>query len=732
MEKIWVSQDWYIPVDEQGYVIGPCFEGMLGCVLQLEHGKNKSKAAMKIPRLLADTVEENAYICKMTEEEEAAVIDINAVGGSSAGLLAAQYFESNPLIRRRSTKNSFNKEARKQHDHVIFVSFERDKKPRFCSVNLTEEGFSVFPSYCKQDFEKSVSIADWERFILLMQELQLPDFSRTIYQPHDPEKRMEGGDLIKALNVQQTAITWYAAIPSIIFDWAQEDLQEAITKHEIQDWSLNKHFTLFEQVLRGVDFIHKQNMIHGDIRPANVMRIGSQEPEKYRLGDYGSYGREWQAIAAPESSSGLTRVGPAIGRQRETPFYSPERRAGFEFESANVAIIKRRDFDKPSQEDYLLLLGWRSELLSTDGEVRNETKEVMMSWQPSNNVPLHNSSLTQLQEGDRLRIRNFLFEIKQAGQINNGLKIYRCKGRYAQILHDRLIVYKEANVISDWTVVDLSNYVEFQQWSAATDLYGVGALCLYSLFSCGLQKQPQANPAADDRNPDTLFMEMIEILESIPYFKFFWEELEIFRQTIETHYGQVPQPSPREAAEIPVLRRDSADGQTLYDMALHATNNILQSTPKARIILEQFDFNFAHFLLFMHFVLACLHRESHMPSQDKGFMKPFAKDRTEPPKENGAASLALQRLIEIKSYLSQPFFNGFKCKEYSEVLDFNPRSDFQLRIELENLKNEILNLESTPLGGVFNFHPRLKRLVDKVKKKYGQEKEEATPQTVQQ
>src|SRR5437868_1929952 len=106
MANIWVTENWYIPVDALGYVDGPCFEGMLGCVLQLRNGTEDALLAMKIPRLLADTIEENAYICNMTAEEEEAVRKINTAGGNVEGLVAAQFFESNRLIKRRSTIQS--------------------------------------------------------------------------------------------------------------------------------------------------------------------------------------------------------------------------------------------------------------------------------------------------------------------------------------------------------------------------------------------------------------------------------------------------------------------------------------------------------------------------------------------------------------------------------------------------------------------------------------------------
>jgi serine/threonine protein kinase len=721
MTKVWVTENWYIPVDEWGYVDGPCFEGMLGCVLQLRSGDEDALLAMKIPRLLADTIEENAYICNMTEEEEEAVRKINTAGGNVEGLVAAQFFESNRLIKRRTTNQSNYPDARAQHDHVIFVSFEHDRKPRFCAVSFTEDGWSIFPEKCQKDFVHDVSKADWDYFIELAGGKPHLIFSQAVFRSREIKERADRGEVRDALQGRQFKV-WYAAIPSMIFQWAGGNLQETITKGEIGKWSFDKHFTLFEQILKGVRYLHSHGMIHGDIRPANVMWLSSQEPDNFRLGDYGSYGKEWKAVSRPEPPGGLTLVGPAVGQRRQSPFYAPERRTGNEFESADTAIVSRIITNKQTNAYYyVLLLGWRSQLLEA-GSLRPEVSELMKDWgtqaaqeeqagikaadrrqskaerlqltsqdrqRAAKESPDPDSD--ELYRGDRLRLRNYLFEVIRSEKKDDNRKLFLCSGRYADILHGSLVVYKESGFINDWTVIDLSNYVEFRQWSAASDLYSVGALFLYSLFCCGLQKHAEEDQTID---PDRLFVEMMEILESVPYFRFFWKELEAFRQRVEDLYHRDPQPTPQEAAGSKV-----GEGQTLFDMALYATNNIIQSTPKARVVLEAFDFNLAHFLLFMHFVLACLHRKSHMSEEtsvrsaaETDFITPFADDRLEPPKPNGAASRAWDRLQVIQQYLDQQFFREFKCKDpakQAKILDFDPRSDFQIRIEHEKLRMKI-------------------------------------------
>jgi serine/threonine protein kinase len=745
MPRIWVTDSWYIPVDDFGYVEGPCFEGMLGCVLQLRVGTNDALLAMKIPRLLADTIEENAYICNMTEEEEEAVRKINTTGGSVEGLVAAQFFESNRMIKRRVTIQSDYEDARAQHDHVVFVSFEHDQKPRFCAVNLTEKGWSIFPEKSEANFVRDITKDDWTNFVMGADGEPLEPhqtFSRAVYRSRESEKMADQGEMREALRGQQSRV-WYAAIPSMIFQWAGGNLQELITKGGIGDWTFDEHFVLFKQILTGVRFLHHHRMIHGDIRPANVMWISSREPNNFRLGDYGSYGKEWQAVSRQGAPGGLTLIGPAVGQRRQSPFYSPERRAGDEFESADTALVKRiKSDDKTGAYAYVVLLGWRSQIFA-GGSVSAEIRALMEGWgktafeeeqerlrkeeekarqqseeeqslvageggQAEDNAqrpaqrPLIDPSSEALQRGDRLRLRNYLFQVIASEKTGNNLKLYLCSGRYADVLHGSLVVYRESGFIKDWTTIDLSNYVEFRQWSAASDLYSVGALFLYSLFCCGLQRQLMANHPPEPNNlsaedPDRLFVEMIEILESVPYFRFFWEELEAFRQRIEELYKLDPQPTPEEVAKTQVV-----DGQTLWNMALFATNNILQSTPKARVVLDAFDYNLAHFLLFMHFVLACLHRQSHMSEEawkkvkdrEKSgvFLTPFAVDRLEAPEPNGAAAKALARLLVIEQYLDQQFFREFKCKnkeQRDQVLDFDPRSDFQIRIEHDKLKTKI-------------------------------------------
>src|SRR4051812_7124503 len=111
--RIWVDEQWFINVDDRGYVTGDSFEGALGCVIQLQDYRNPThKRALKIPRLLADTVRENAYICTLTENEVTNVQ--KASQGGAFGLIRSLGGEEPLKGRRWALKDAPTEDGREQ------------------------------------------------------------------------------------------------------------------------------------------------------------------------------------------------------------------------------------------------------------------------------------------------------------------------------------------------------------------------------------------------------------------------------------------------------------------------------------------------------------------------------------------------------------------------------------------------------------------------------------------
>ncbi|KAL1122850.1 hypothetical protein AAG570_003176 [Ranatra chinensis] len=59
-------------------------------------------------------------------------------------------------------------------------------------------------------------------------------------------------------------------------------LADRLLKNAIEDADMAK--SIFKQILNGIDYIHKQNMIHRDIKPQNIF-FSTQD--KIKIGDFG-------------------------------------------------------------------------------------------------------------------------------------------------------------------------------------------------------------------------------------------------------------------------------------------------------------------------------------------------------------------------------------------------------------------------------------------------------------
>lgn len=698
--KIWIKVDHYIPVDRSGYVLGTCAEGSLGCVIQMI-GPD-ARFALKIPRLLADTIRENAYIVKVTDQELKNVLKV----GHLPGLVPANRLERTPLKYRRSgLADAVNEpDAQKQDRTVIFVSFEKEKNPRFCTLKFEGGVLLMYPPDAEPKL-RSMTAEIWES-LRNYEEGMHPEFGQTVFWSTDGEASIQApaGLLEQSASALMHADTWYAAVPAIIYDWAIGSLQEAIGKLHLREWHFSKHFRLFEQILKGVNSLHTSGMLHADIRPANVMSTERQrndvanvaddlsDPEHYRLADYGSFGNPETLGVGSAAGTGNTMIGPGVGAQRVTPFYSRERRAGVERESADTAIIMQLDpplSDEDGAGEFFIRLGWRTQLLEANSnQVRPKIWESMQKDRDrlmKGDKDVQFNSSDALQKGDRLRLREYVFEVIQAGQIEEDL-ICRVRRRYARVIHDRLAVYDATGEIAE-KVVSLSNYVELRQWSAATDLYSVGAICLYTLFCTGIQKHgPPSTVEGGTREIDALFGDLINTLESVPHFRIFWAQLELFRGEFETFLLSKPDASAKQIAE-----HMAANKKNLAQIATDATNQICQSAPHAKVILQQLDMNLAHFILFMHFIMSCLHRQTHLDRPDSPRPLadvPFCKNRIEPPAD-GAAKKALERLSQLRVYHTQSEALKEFVREAHSIHDFNPKPNVEILEELAKAKEDL-------------------------------------------
>ena len=756
---IWVDKDYYIRVDHEGYVLGTCYEGALGCVIPLFSARDHNRLALKLPRMLADTVRENAFISQVVSAESLVVHRANEEFKAMAGLVPVQALGRSILRGFRELRNASTPEALRQDGCILLVSFRKDRNPRICAVKYEGDKRQFFPPGCDQDLSFFTRRL-WEISLKFMHPSESGEDASFYFEvaPREVEQEVAHASLSTTMALSMSSDVWFGALPSILYNWANGTLQEAVSQGRMQTWSMAQHYELCSRVLRGVDTLHSKKFIHGDLRPANIMTCGSaSSPEDYVVGDYGSFAEEFPQLGSPQNpGSGHTMVG-GLGRHRTSLFYAPERRAGVERETADVAVILSQLDEVNVDDEYLIYFGWRSQVIDQHthlprpgllAALRADWRRMRDAQRNDEHASVFGDRLTR---GDRLRVREFIFTIIDAEEFDDAEApvgasernergpaaavvpprrlVFRCHRRYSNVLHERLTVYDNGPGIEDGKIVGLPNFVELRQWSVASDLYGAGALILYTVFMSGLREslagttlgsraREQSDTMAD---AETLLAQILEVLEGIPSFLALWSDLEDFRWNLEhpdhaefsgtdlarVELRQRPHGVPQEGgANLNYSAEEPGERRTVGGFALRTVNNLLRSVPNIRHILHMFrctegaksdparsqsTYNAAHFLLFVHFVMACLHRRSHLRAVGETELDfPFCRDRCDSPGPNGPAARALGRIEALKRCLLQPRYESIVVHD-KQLVNFDPRDVMQIRIEHAQFGRELVS-----------------------------------------
>jgi hypothetical protein len=412
--KLWVDEKWYIPIDNKGRCIGPCAEGALGFIVQLNCLDNPGHVlALKMPRLMGETYRENAYINDLMEKELKAVYDINLGYGQPDGLMTSGYFgRGGPLKGMISTRNG-NHEARAINDSIIMLCFEKGQNPRFCAVRADGDKVFYYPESIKD-----CPVTTVEQFKKVEKSAQCDDLSwvTPVFVESLEEDKQQTNEKIRIFNKSYallqspTGTTWYTCVPSVAYSWAPGTLQESISLGKREKWNVTDHFILMHRLSSGLNILHSQNMLHGDIRPANIAcQRDPGDPKNYSLADYGSF-HEAGVHAVEKHPEGGAVLGPVIGTERSSAFYSPERRAGLERESADTAAV----ISPPNSTTLLLVLGWRSNLIDPNtSKIRKRIiEEAEVELKKS-----EDQTTDSLVEGDRIQIRDYIFEVIRSREL---------------------------------------------------------------------------------------------------------------------------------------------------------------------------------------------------------------------------------------------------------------------------------------------------------------------------
>ncbi|HJP90908.1 MAG TPA: hypothetical protein VJ875_03070 [Pyrinomonadaceae bacterium] len=742
MPRLYVDKSWFVEVDEQGYYKGPIGEGAFGSVLCVRGSglPGSQVRAWKLPRLLADTVEENAYIEGILSQESTLVMWVMSEEAAGDANSLVRCLDDQPAgefwDRRRFS--GYHAEVQKQDGHVFFAQFQKGRPPRLCLVNF-ERGLSVFPEGAESAIEQVLTHESWKK-LAGSSDLQ---FGKACYLAEPQHEQIRSvsstvivGDLRSAGASKQPFSSWFTGISSILWEWATMNLQEAISRGLLKAWTIDDHFLLWNRILDGVLCLHSNELLHADLRPANIFCIGSPiKGSNYKLGDYGSLSAGEGFAGGSKLHAGDTEIGPDVGRGRTSPFYAPERRSGVERETADTAVVV---FDR-EQNEYRIWLGWKSQVVDDDGKVKQEVCEAIRQLVPDD--PPYQSlpfALDSLRPGDRIRLRDQVYRVKRLvqsiGALDGGLFCI-CYAKYATVVHDRLTIYtlldpKDINPSDEPQVIPLSSYIELRQWSAATDLFSLGALFLYTLYTVGRQKGflPK-HGTKDDASTydlrtmtaseimviiDAEFRQSMAVLESVPYLKVLWEDLDgLWGEIVEAHNQALKQDTTEKKRAIyETLSQSLRDKNRL----LTVVSNITASVPNAKVILQYFDCNTVRFVLFLHFILRCLHRSDDLETTGiSSHTLPFSKERTESPSAEGAAFKARNALAELQNLLRDEYLFDERVS-IQNVPDYDVRSEYLVKIDNDKLREENQKLlqETATMSELSKENIQLRRGLDDV------------------
>ncbi len=507
-----ISSNEYIPINQEGQCIGICGEGAFGFVIGLKRFLNASgkpdendptENALKIPRLVADTYRENAFISEIMEQEGATA---QAIYSSDTGNLAPYVPNSSAQFKYPISINLPIWSA--WNDSILFVRYEKNQNPFFCLVKrprgrnselpIYPSGVRDFPDLDKNLWDSLCSKVKKDSKVIFLAGMGGGSKSKAYIH--------EADDVIKPSPNEKI---WYACIPSATYKWAPITLQEVVARDMRKGkapnsfWTTESHLKLIGNICEAIKTIHNRNYIHGDLRPANIVCLSdsvnreddsANKPENYKVSDYGSLATA--GLSAPLRASASTyqsAAGPSIITERVSPFYSPARGVAKERETADSAIVTRRDDDKGCD----VFVGWKAKLKATgvikaDGQLDKDKLKALRG-----NAKSEGSNV--LKSGDRIQIRDYIFELSKDETYVDGLQVFECAPEYWSIFHGRVLVKgdlveDEAKQLSGTPkpevgvefnqpiVFSIPRLIEILQWSQHTDIFSIGVLTLYTLF----------------------------------------------------------------------------------------------------------------------------------------------------------------------------------------------------------------------------------------------------------
>lgn len=304
---------------------------------------------------------------------------------------------------------------------------------------------------------------------------------------------------LNRLYAERESRGWWFNVPVTTFTWLHANLEMLLTafvnapggvEDESVDhlstgllkWSVPKWIELLKSLCNGLVNIHRRGSVHGDPRPANIM-VHSEDlrdiaPENFAWIDVG-LGFPDGNLGSLEESEGQTVVAPRpLGGGRSTIFYAPERVESIEYEDADVVELKPHPAKTKNGKFPFSQLHFLYKPHTSHAGIQLKLSD----------GPGPGQALARLRKGDRIQIREFVFEVHGIDRENHYLII----SHIYELVMGRLLVELNTpgaieSLYDRLKHASIARYRIFQSWTQSSDIYSLGLLALYIFFVKGLR-----------------------------------------------------------------------------------------------------------------------------------------------------------------------------------------------------------------------------------------------------
>jgi serine/threonine protein kinase len=641
-----ILQGTFLEVDPKGEIVGPKAEGTLGIVLHAVGAAGlRTEIAVRLPRLLQSDILLNFHVAEIVFHESRQAHECPRLPGV---LRATNFFRLEDKLKHKIISKSGPDP--KIPDGVYFIGFYLSPTLPY-QVCLVWEN-DVWPENLRAHL-KTIDKSPEDLFKKINTECEASSaksFNKLLSMPNRTDQASKGRDDDSFLDVvgredldtilaNRELGRWWFNIPVATYDWMTASLERLLTGYvdsnegetsaSLRTWALSDWFDLLSTLALGLRGLHQAGFIHGDPRPANIMtnvQAGAGiQPKAFYWIDIGlGYGANdvpadkavaTQEEKAREPSSITPRP---LGGGRTTIFYAPERDEASEFEDADMVKLRALNENHSKLE-----FSWRKQtnlgalpLPLVEIETDGNGKEVRRT-------PLR--ELGKLVEGDRVQVREFLFEVEKVEE--DGIVI----SRIFEIFLERVLVEKKGDertrVYRHLDDAPISRYRIFQQWSQATDVYGLGIITLYVFFIRGLYElkseynnDSERNPIYDRANREVVFEELAVLLRNRSFLE---------RLLFNIKNNGFDDPGKLWKAELKQSDAKPAQASEAFE---NISKVILLSDYNFEFVWHGVDQNHQLFVLVIYFCLCCIWRQQEVDQmqieKNTGFpFKAFSKSR---------------------------------------------------------------------------------------------------------